>query len=291
MNWYRKKIVLIHFFFILFLFSSTIGAQQNLNIDYEPTCSELGLCHSPYHAFTWKNEKRFIIPSLAISSAGLILNATNTKKSIGVDEIMMLNSNDINSLDRKAIFNNSKGAADISDLFEIGITFAPIVFFADKHTRHDFGRIIGIYVEGLAITGGSVFIIKNIVHRPRPFTYNTDISIEDRVKSTNNQSFLSGHTAHVSAASFMMRQILLDYHPDMSSSGKAGLLVLATSIPAITGYLRVKAGKHYFSDVAAGYALGALVGNLLPRLHRIDIKDSALRIDPGIDGIQITLQF
>ena len=39
-------------------------------------------------------------------------------------------------------------------------------------------------------------------------------------------------------------------------------------IPAITGYLRVKAGKHYPTDTIAGYLLGATAGILIPQLHK-----------------------
>jgi len=40
----------------------------------------------------------------------------------------------------------------------------------------------------------------------------------------------------------------------------------AALIPAITGYLRVKGGKHFPTDVVVGYVVGALVGILVPRL-------------------------
>ena len=43
---------------------------------------------------------------------------------------------------------------------------------------------------------------------------------------------------------------------------------VAASIPAVTGYLRVRAGRHYVTDVATGYALGAAIGWLVPTIHK-----------------------
>ncbi|MBN8679589.1 MAG: hypothetical protein J0M29_15270 [Chitinophagales bacterium] len=42
----------------------------------------------------------------------------------------------------------------------------------------------------------------------------------------------------------------------------------ASAIPAITGFLRMRAGQHFFTDVAVGYSIGATIGYLIPVLHR-----------------------
>jgi membrane-associated phospholipid phosphatase len=42
----------------------------------------------------------------------------------------------------------------------------------------------------------------------------------------------------------------------------------AAIIPAVVAYFRIKAGKHFLTDNLVGYAVGATVGVLVPRLHQ-----------------------
>jgi membrane-associated phospholipid phosphatase len=42
----------------------------------------------------------------------------------------------------------------------------------------------------------------------------------------------------------------------------------AALIPAITGLCRYGAGKHFFTDILVGYAIGSAVGILVPQLHK-----------------------
>ncbi len=89
------------------------------------------------------------------------------------------------------------------------------------------------------------------------------------MKLTKNtrRSFFSGHTSHVAASTFFTAKVLTDINPDGSNNSL--YWITAATIPAITGYLRVKGGKHFPTDVIVGYAVGALVGILVPELHKI----------------------
>ena len=60
--------------------------------------------------------------------------------------------------------------------------------------------------------------------------------------------------------------MLNDFYPD--SKAKPIIWTSAALIPAITGYLRVKAGRHFTSDVLVGFLVGAAVGWVIPELHR-----------------------
>ena len=40
-------------------------------------------------------------------------------------------------------------------------------------------------------------------------------------------------------------------------------------LPAVTGYLRFKAGKHFPTDIIVGYGVGATIGYLVPELHKL----------------------
>jgi len=123
---------------------------------------------------------------------------------------------------------------------------------------------MGVETMGWTITMTS--FTKGIVKRKRPFVYNTTIPIEDKMASNGRLSFFSGHTAGVASLSFFTAKVFNDYYPD--SKWKPVIWSAAAVIPATTGYLRVRGGKHYPTDVIVGMAIGGLVGVLIPHLHR-----------------------
>ena len=97
------------------------------------------------------------------------------------------------------------------------------------------------------------------------FLYNESIPIEERLEADGRNSFLSGHTSMTALSTFMMAKMLVDYHPN--TKYKPLIWTTATAIPLTTGFLRYKAGKHFFTDVLAGFAVGALTGYLVPHIH------------------------
>lgn len=41
-------------------------------------------------------------------------------------------------------------------------------------------------------------------------------------------------------------------------------------MPAVVAYFRIRAGKHFLTDNLVGYAVGATVGMVVPRLHHVN---------------------
>ncbi|HKP94246.1 MAG TPA: phosphatase PAP2 family protein, partial [Fibrobacteria bacterium] len=72
-------------------------------------------------------------------------------------------------------------------------------------------------------------------------------------------------------------------HPDSEYQGLiwAGSLGAATAVAG----LRVAAGRHFLSDVAAGAAIGSLFGWGFPYLHLR--SDGAGRLGVGTDGTSL----
>jgi membrane-associated phospholipid phosphatase len=70
--------------------------------------------------------------------------------------------------------------------------------------------------------------------------------------------------------SFCFAKMYADYNPD--SKLKPMVWSLCAVLPVIPGVLRYKAGKHYWTDVIAGYAAGALVGIVTPYVHSTSLK-------------------
>jgi membrane-associated phospholipid phosphatase len=47
----------------------------------------------------------------------------------------------------------------------------------------------------------------------------------------------------------------------------------AVLYPALIGFLRMDSGSHYPTDIFIGYVTGALIGYLIPVLHKSKLKD------------------
>ena len=71
----------------------------------------------------------------------------------------------------------------------------------------------------------------------------------------------------------IISNILVDNNISLSLNTNI-LGMAAAVVPAITAYLRVKGGKHFYTDVITGYLVGAAVGLIVPELHKTDNRFS-----------------
>lgn len=186
------------------------------------------------------------------------------------------NPNDLNGLmhgrllgiDKRAINNRSSAASQASDWVAGGAALLPLTLMADKDIREQALNVSVLFSETALVTNGLVLATKRIALRNRPYVFNPDAPLKEKLAPESMLSFYSGHTAMTSSMSFFTAKVWSDYHPD--SPWKPVIWSAAAALPAVTGYLRVKAGKHYFTDVATGYVVGALVGYLVPHFHKVD---------------------
>ena len=174
---------------------------------------------------------------------------------------------DINGIDNLALRTHSLRAKKTSDIVLFSSQAVPLIYLVDKNPRQHFGQLLLLYSETVLITDGLTTLTKYIVRRPRPYVYATDSNPAYDIHSVNARaSFVSGHTSSTAASTFFVARTFSDYYPD--SRWKPVVWTAAAAIPAFIGYLRVRAGKHYPTDVLGGYLLGAAVGYSLPYLHR-----------------------
>lgn len=90
-----------------------------------------------------------------------------------------------------------------------------------------------------------------------------------------------------------MAKVYSDYKPNKS---KFLIYGLAAIPPALIGYFRYKAGKHFPSDIIVGYVVGAVGGILIPHLHKIHKKQkgNSWSLSPVIgetSGVQVKFIF
>jgi membrane-associated phospholipid phosphatase len=233
---------------------------------------------------SWKKDGPILGGAIAgwIGTRYLVNNADKATES----EVFALDRNDVWAFDRGATNNFSESAESLSDVFLLSSFGVPLTLYL-SHGVNEQGIALGVMlVETVFITDAMNNLFKATVKRYRPRSYNETLALDERVNDQARLSFLSGHTSMTAAMTFLSAKVLTEIHPD--SKWNKFIWASAITIPAFNGYLRSKAGKHFPTDVMAGYALGAGIGLLIPNIHRSE----HLTIGPGdLGGLSLTWTF
>ena len=248
-------------------------------------CFQQGKAQCPYQV-NWKDESFHIGVGTVTLGTGILFASQVT--GLTEEEISALNRDNVNAFDRGATYNSSLSAKTASDVLLLSSYLVPLSLLSSKSTRKDFGRIAILYGETVFVTTGITYFTKGVVLRTRPFVYNDDFSLSDKEKPSARHAFFSGHTSLTAASCFFTAKVFSDYFPD--SKYKPLVWAGAIIIPAVTGYLRVEAGKHFPTDVITGYVVGATIGFLVPHFHRsikIGKVDSDLKLTVGMAGASL----
>ena len=222
----------------------------------------LAQTQSPYELNTTREVSLIGGGALLVGSSILL---GNNVEPLTREEIELLDINAIPKIDRYAARQWSIPAQRFSDVLLYSSFAYPLLFLADEKGRDNIGKIGLFTLQGLLINTGLTNLTKVLAKRTRPFVYNPEVPIELKLKEDARYSYFSGHTSTPAFMAFLSANIYQDLHPD--SDFKPVIWALAATIPALTGYKRIRGGKHFFTDVLTGYLVGAAVGFLIPALH------------------------
>ena len=239
-----KKIFVLHLFLAVFLF---VSAQQ-----------------SPYRL----NYAKDI--GLGVGIIGInVFDLYMMKKTLPMTEtqIQGLSVSQIPRIDRFTASQWHPKAAKVSDALLYGSFALPLVLLSDKNMRGDWKNIGILGIESFVTAVALTNLSKSVVKRTRPFVYNPDVPMEYKIEKDARYSFFSGHTSTVANFAFFSAKVYSDYHPQ--SKALPFVWGGAFALPAATAYLRIRAGKHFPTDVLTGYLIGAAAGFLIPKLHKI----------------------
>jgi undecaprenyl-diphosphatase len=126
-----------------------------------------------------------------------------------------------------------------------------------------------LYAETISLTETLTDVTKIAVRRPRPIDYlNCNKAGANCSSNTDLQlSFFSGHASTVGAIG--ATATYLAFQRDGRKSARAWTtLVTSVALTTFVSIERVRAGQHFPTDVVAGSLAGAMVGVLVPHLHR-----------------------
>jgi len=221
-----------------------------------------------------------VIPWMSggIAGVGLITNVLGLprikkKDPLTPEELENLKFEDVSRFNRAGLrqnVNNRELAHSVSNRIMYASAAMPLFLSLDKKVRGSYWKISLMYLETLSLTSNLYTyspIGPTFIDRYRPLAYYEELSFEERSNGNQRNSFFSGHVSTTAVGTFFTAKVLADHHPEW---GKRKILVytLAAIPPAMVGVLRVRALKHFPSDVIAGGIVGAGMGLLIPTLHK-----------------------
>lgn len=229
---------------------------------------------------------------ISLLSAGLAANGAAYLLNRGVitftpGQIDEINPGRINKFDRGAIQHWSPSAARISDITLlstvglVGLTGLPTL------RQKKWFTVPLMYAETMLLTIGVQDLVKVTTLRMRPFVYNAQAPLSEKIDIDARRSFFSGHSAVSFGSAVFASTVFGHYFPvsKLKPFVWVGSLALATT----TGVLRYEAGKHFPSDILVGAAFGSAVGWLVPHLHQRKPhrkgKADNLTVQPWSNGI------
>ncbi|MFW5851516.1 MAG: phosphatase PAP2 family protein [Bacteroidota bacterium] len=233
--------------------------------------------------------------SLAVSF-GMQIVSTKQLQKLSDTEIQNLSLDNLPKIDKKWYQDYSTKHARYSDYAAgTGITTAiclqAITVFSHSHDKSSFYShffpIANIWLQTNLTAYIGTNIAKNLSSRPRPYVYRTEISIEKKKETDAYKSFFSQHTSLTAANTFMAAHVITHYYNQKWIHYSAWSL--AAILPTYVGYERVMAGKHFPTDVLAGFVWGATCGLIIPQLHtkKGNTDISFYAIHPSYVSLQI----
>jgi membrane-associated phospholipid phosphatase len=237
------------FFFFALLFSVLVSAQ--------------GLSIKPYNPSNGTNVALIGLGgSLSLGSFFLDKKVTPMTEL----EVKNLNADKIWPIDRFSLGQLSFKADELTDKLLLTSFASPFFLLLDKTGRDNSSEMALIVFQGAVINSAFINLTKATVQRSRPYTYNDDAPLDIKLRKSSRYSFYSGHVATAAYFSITTAQLYSDLHPD--SKARPYVWAAATLLPAAVAYGRMKAGKHFFTDVMIGFVAGSAIALTVPALHR-----------------------
>lgn len=191
---------------------------------------------------------------LVVAAATVLALAATTRVARADDDCQL------NPLDCLAVDQFSATADATSDAFFLTSLVLPVAMELGRGIDDDSlerGLAYGGAVGATAIAAG---LTKIIVRRPRPYTYSRDPKLQafTRTAHGNEHSFFSGHTS-LAFAAVTSGAVLHGSQVDRESS-RLAIWAVGGALAASTGVLRIRAGKHFPTDVVTGAVVGTIAG-------------------------------
>jgi undecaprenyl-diphosphatase len=216
---------------------------------------------------------------VSLGSAG-VLELINSTGEIRPQQIAPnFKNSQLISIDRAAVTQTADSSAGPRSNIGLGVAaaFAVLdpVFSSVREQSAQAGLVDAImYAETASVTLALTNIVKMAVRRPRPLAYTAaeahknDTTPYSNTSTDSSLSFFSGHASMTGAIGATATYLAFARSP-----GKLRPWVTLSFFTALTTFVsveRVRAGKHFPTDVIAGAFAGMGIGIVVPHLHRAE---------------------
>jgi membrane-associated phospholipid phosphatase len=151
------------------------------------------------------------------------------------------------------------------------------------------GRVANLPHDALVIGEAAIIaadvnqLTKFIVGRERPFVHALpdDQKSQTAAPPDNNLSFFSGHTTLAFTLATASGTVASMRHYDAAPA----VWGVGMSLAVLTGYLRIAADKHYFTDVVSGAVVGSAIGFAIPYVFHRPRADGSIASMTSAGGL------
>jgi membrane-associated phospholipid phosphatase len=175
----------------------------------------------------------------------------------------------------------STGAARVSDSLIAVTIAAPVAGELGKGVSPRFLNATMVYAETLSANLLLNSLSKVLFRRPRPYTYRyLDDSQADEDWYV---SFYSGHSSTAFSSAVAGSYLFAESAPNRAS--RVAMWGAELTLASATAMLRVRAGKHYYSDVIVGMLIGVGLGVGVPVLNGARYRPEAAELIAAGGGV------
>lgn len=173
----------------------------------------------------------------------------------------------LNALDARVLGMHSPAAHTAADITVFALLLAPHAANLLLRGPRDAAWIEDavLTTESLLVVQALTQIVKQSADRYAPVVYDETVPLEERTSADAGRAFWSGHTATAFAAATSFATAYWIRNP--KDPWRWVLLATLESAALAAGLLKMRAGYHYPTDIAAGALAGVSVGVLVPVLH------------------------
>jgi membrane-associated phospholipid phosphatase len=188
------------------------------------------------------------------------------------------------ALDELSHDDFSRSASRASDVLLAVSLATPIVL---DLARDDAGHGYRLATYGGGVLGSGVVagVMKEIWRRPRPYNFHRSPGVKSYARAAGKDatvSFPSGHTALAFAAAAAGGWTYAADNDD--TTARAAVWFGGATVAGATAVLRIRAGKHYPSDVAMGAVIG-IAGVAVPAIAYPDVDLRGTEIAAMAGGV------
>ncbi|MEZ4924620.1 MAG: phosphatase PAP2 family protein [Crocinitomicaceae bacterium] len=239
-------------------------------------CSSSKFVAQQHDTYELKPKTEAWITGATLPLTGLSIVLDKKLKPLTSEQIALLDAEDVNAIDKSTTdrfnlkvahrsdwtLNSSIGSGFISNFI------APAIYPTEAGYGKQMTTLGIIWLETNLVNYTLTELSKTIVKRSRPYLYGNGAPEELKLKVDSRKSFFSGHTSFTAANSFYIANIITGHQK--YNQWNPVIWGVASLPPLLVAIQRVRAGKHFPTDVAVGYLVGAACGILIPKLHETD---------------------